>query len=157
MNITSLKMLFGIATLLFTVAVLGKADAQTAAETWQVEVDINSGQPNPVFTLTSAELADVKSRLGSAKSVAGASPNIKTIRPSILGYRGLTVTGKSGDGTQTTGDVEVYKGKILRRAPGPAAVLDDSTVGLERQLLALGMAKKAISNGAMQEIQKSLP
>lgn len=157
MNITSLKMLFGIATLLCTVAVLGKADAQTATETWQVEVDIYSGRPNPVFTLTSTELADLKSRLGSAKSVAGASPNVKTVRPSILGYRGLIVTGKSGDGTQTTGDVEVYKGKILRRAPGPAAVLDDSTTGLERQLLALGMAKNAISTGAMTEIQKSLP
>jgi len=157
MNITSLKIFFGVATLLVTVAVLGKADAQTTAETWQVEVDINSGLPNPVFTLTSAELADLKSRLGSAKSVAGASPNVKTIRPSILGYRGLTVTGKSADGTQTTGDVEVYKGKILRRAPGPAAVLDDSATGLERQLLALGMAKKVISPGAMTEIQKSLP
>jgi hypothetical protein len=157
MKITNLKMFFGLAALLVTMAVFGRAEAQTAAETWQVEVHFFSGLPNPVFALSASEVADVKSRLGTAKSVVGASANVKTIRPAILGYRGLTIVGKTSDDKQVTGDVEIYRGKILRRLPGPAAVLDDSAVGIERFLLSLGVAKKAVSSETMQEIQQVLP
>jgi hypothetical protein len=158
LKVIGLRMLVGLAVLLVgAMAVLGKAGAQTSGETWQVEIDIFSGRPNPVFTLSASEVADVKGRLATAKSAAGASANVKTIRPSILGYRGLLILGKSSDGKQVTGDIEVYKGKLLRRTPSPAAVLDDSAAGVERQLLSLAVAKNAVSPQLMQEIQKALP
>jgi hypothetical protein len=158
MKTTGLKLLVGLTiSLVGVVAMLGKAGAQSPGETWQVEVDVFSGRPNPVFTLSASEITDVKGRLATARSVAGADANVKTIRPSILGYRGLKVIGKSSDGKQVTGDIELYRGKSLRRMPSPAAVLDDSAVGLERMLLSLGVAKKAVSPEVMQEIQKALP
>lgn len=51
----------------------------------QVEIDLFSGRPNPVWDLTAAEVSELKARLDSLP--AGAP----TAMPEVLGYRGLHV------------------------------------------------------------------
>lgn len=157
MKRTSWRVAGILAAGLIVLAATRTSSAQTATETWQVEIDIYSGRPNPVLTLTANELADVKNRLAAAAPVPAADANAASIRPSRLGYRGLIIRGKSGDGKTTTADIELFAGRILRRAPSARAVLDDRSVGLERMLVGLANAKQMIPAGMMKEIQKVMP
>jgi hypothetical protein len=142
---------------LIALTTTGTSIAQAPEETWQVEIDIFSGLPNPVFTLTSREVGDIKARLATAKTVSGLDASAASIRPSRLGYRGVVIRGKSADGQKTTADIELYARRILRRAPAARAMLDDAGTGIERMLVDLAMSKKLIPPTAMQDIQKILP
>ena len=126
---------------------LDSADAQTAPETWQVVVDVFSGRPNPTFTLAGAELVQAKDRMSRARATAPAGAS--GIRPSILGYRGMIISGSL--------NAEVYKGRILRTGPGARVTLDDSVSGLEQHLLSVGAASNKIPPGAMRFIRQAVP
>lgn len=80
------------------------------------------------------------------------------IRQEVVRRRCETIPRRqNATGRQVTGDVEVYRGKLFRRFPTPLSVRDDSGVGIERFLLSLGVAKKAVPPEMMEEIQQGLP
>lgn len=154
---------------LFVAMVTGWNDvkAQTAGgETWEVEVDIYSGRPNPVFTLTAGEMTSVNNLIAAAPAAARASTDGKSIRPRVLGYRGLIIRSRSADGRLTAMNVEISRGRILRRASAVAAaapgadastaLLDDSGRAVERFLVSLGSAKKVITADILQRMDPAL-
>jgi hypothetical protein len=146
-----------VLTLAAVVAVFSTAGAQTAPETWQIEVDVFSGRPNPKFTVTGADLAQVKDRMGRAKMMAAMSAGAASIRPSILGYRGIIIHGTTADQKQVLADAEVFAARILRRGPGAPALLDDTATGLESLLISLGVNNKAIPPEALPVIRQVVP
>jgi hypothetical protein len=149
--------LLGFAVLAGMIGAFTRVQAQTVPENWQIEVDVFSGLPNPVFTLTGAELAQVKNRLSSAPTIAGASSAMASIRPAILGYRGIIVRGRSADQTQVTADAEIFHGRILRRGPSARALLDDRASGLEPLLVSLAAARQLIPAPVMSNIRQTVP
>ena len=136
-------------------ALMGSGDARAqSGEVWKVEIDMYSGRPNPTFTLTAAEVTELKARMGKAPAMAAAAMPDKSIRPSKLGYRGIIVSGKAG--TQVLEDTEVSKGKIFRKA-GTKALMDDSAAGLERYLAGLAVSKGAVSAETGQWLMAKIP
>jgi hypothetical protein len=132
------------------------ANAQSASsETWQVEISMYSGLPNPTYTLSTAEIAQVKSHITSAPALPAASVANDTILPSILGYRGMIVIGTTS-GKQVVEHTEVSGSKIYRKA-GARALLDGKPSGLERVLLTLALSKSAITADQGKYIGQQIP
>ena len=64
------------------------------ASVWEVEIDVFSGRPNPVFKLQDSEVGRVKELLSHTSSVAAEKATEKEKAkafPSVLGYRGLRI------------------------------------------------------------------
>ena len=118
------------------------------AEVWKVTIDVNSGLPNPVFTLEPSEVVEVQARLDRAPLVRPMDSANETIIPARLGYRGMHVKASAGD--TVIEDTEISEGTILRRTTG--AVYDGKSVNLEGYLLSLSVAKGVIDQGLADAI-----
>jgi hypothetical protein len=148
--------LLGALAFAITLFVLRKAEAQNTPEQWQVEVDVMSGLPNPVFELTPSELSEVKVRMSRAQALSRqgltASSNV---RPSILGYRGLILRNIASQ--RAAPELEIYQAKVLSRSTGTPALVDDQGASLERYLLSLATAKGLLPSTLADTILRSLP
>ena len=133
----------------------GNARAQATPEVWTITIDMFSGLPNPTFTLTAAEVAELKARLGRAPAMAAAAMPATTIRPSILGYRGIII--KATAGSRVVEDAEISKGRIFRKGPGARALMDDSGTSLERYLASLAVSKGVVASAAAQHLMSKVP
>ena len=157
--------ILAISVLTIALAMLRKANAQSTTELWQVEVDIYSGLPNPVFTLTAEEMAQARQRLAKAIPLGPADAQTATVRPSMLGYRGIIVrslgTAKAqASDTAATSNVpvlEMFSAKILQRVPNNSVLLDDTPSGLERYLVTLAEQKAVLADSLAQAVVKSIP
>lgn len=108
----------------------------------QVELDIFSGRPNPVWELTAAERAKLKSM------VRGASPSQSTIDVPGLGYRGFVVHGPD--------QIRIYRGQILGYGGGIEQY--STTIGIEFDRWLLASGKKhldaAIYDAVLDALQR---
>jgi hypothetical protein len=141
----SLTVLSSVLALVLVAATHRGAQAKGTAESWQVEVDVFSSRPNPVFTVTGADLLRAKSLLRSAP-VQDANTRLTTIWPNRLGYQGLKVRGGI--------EAELCGGRILRKGLVARALIDDRTTQLETFLISVGVAKGAISAQLEQLIRR---
>lgn len=122
------------------------------ADTWEVEVDMLSGLPNPTFTLDARETAELKRKLSGAKRLRGAAAT-DNVRASVLGYRGVII--KSGSGVTTATEAEVANNQVLAKSAGE--VRDGSGAGIERYVFDLAKAKKALTPEQAAAIEPSIP
>ncbi len=102
-------------------------DSVTRAE---VELDVFSGRPNPVWSLSESEksrLLELLSRLPSGE--------VREL-PEPLGYRGFAVTLTHADARVT--EIRVYKGEVQVEAAGAVTALADPGRTLERWLSTTG-------------------
>ena len=165
-------LLLGAVGLTLSIVMLRSADAQNTPEQWDVEIDVFSGRPNPTMRLTADELAEAKVRLADATQGPATSPAMTTIRPSLLGYRGLVIRRTSGaqssapadsvqrvqsSGGIALGPIEVYRGKALNRDTGTPQVLDVTTTGLERYLITKAIDKHALPDTIGNRVLGSIP
>lgn len=95
----------------------------------EVEVDIFSGRPNPVWSLPEPEAAAFLEKLSalpkaSARTLSG-----------NLGYRGLVVRVTKGPGAQV---LAIQEGAVHVEQGGRTAFLEDEGRALERWLLQTG-------------------
>lgn len=102
-------------------------DSVTRAE---VELEVFSGRPNPVWSLSGTE----KSRL--AELLSGLPSGEIRELPEPLGYRGFAVTLTHADARVT--QIRVYKGEVRVEAGGAATALADPERTLERWLSTTG-------------------
>jgi len=98
--------------------------------TVDVEIDIFSGMPNPVWTLTDAQATELLAKLAALQETE-AKP-----RSSHLGYRGLIIR------IQQEADQEIYiqKGFVEVGGTRASTFFSDPNRSLERWLLATGRA-----------------
>ncbi|QRM54929.1 hypothetical protein [Sinorhizobium sp. BG8] len=92
----------------------------------QVELDIMSGRPNPVWDLTPAqadELGDIVETLPTGTGTPPPDPG--------LGYRGFVVTDKA----RPSWRLGVFKGFVRISGGGPTEIRNDRDRRLERWLL----------------------
>jgi len=96
----------------------------------EVELDIFSGMPNPVWTLADAQSSAFVAKLSALRGTE-ARP-----RSDGLGYRGLIVRIRQGTGRE----VRVRGGlvEIIDGSEGASTFLSDPDRGLERWLLSTG-------------------
>jgi hypothetical protein len=136
------------------------ASAQSVSRR-EVEVHIFSGRPNPVFTLTRSEGAEVRQLLaGATDAPAKVDADSQAKKPetpfaSKLGYRGLSIREYAADGTLLS-NTDIAGQKVLVRAAGrqhrKVAASDD----LERRLVDLALTKGAISEELHGHILKEM-
>lgn len=98
----------------------------------EVELDIFSGVPNPVWTLRDAEVIEFRAKVSELQETESKS------RSNGLGYRGLVVRIRQGSPQEMrihNGFVEASQGRASSNT-----LLLDSSRSLERWLLAIGRA-----------------
>jgi hypothetical protein len=150
-----------LAVAVLVVMRLGTARAQSGPSgaatgvAWQVEIDMFSGVPNPVFTLTPAEATQIVGQIGQAPALSTTAVSGDSILPSILGYRGMIVRGHDQN-NQLVEHTEISSGKIFRKA-GNRALLDGKGAGLERTLLSLATSKNAITADQGKYLTQTIP
>ena len=129
--------------------------------TMQVEIDLFSGRPNPVWELTEAEVSELKARLDALPT---GSP---IAMPEVLGYRGLHVgplPGQQGAHAPPLSnpiiDVHVGGGVInATRRTGTALHLMDTGRSMECWLLtvAQGRVDESIRQTALANLGLPCP
>jgi hypothetical protein len=117
--------------------------AQTETNTWEVELDMFSGRPNPVLLLNEAEIAKVKDLVSQAGSTA--AKDKAKVFPSVLGYRGLSVRERGRNDRAVKSETRI-RGKDIHvqggKTPGWRNAKDAS---LEQYLVDLALEKGTIS------------
>jgi hypothetical protein len=99
-------------------------------ESTSVALGIYSGRPDPTWTLTEAQAAELSRRLGHLAPAVGTPPE------GGLGYRGFTIaTRGSGEGDRS---LVVYRGAVAAPGVGSRSYLVDPMRSLERYLLDTG-------------------
>jgi len=144
-------------------ALLGSAPQASAQSVgrWEVEVHIFSGRPNPVFTLTRSEAAEVRRLLARAADVpeeVAPDPQAKEAEspfPSRLGYRGLSIREYADDGTLSS-NTDIAGHNVLVRAAGRQSRKTASSDDLERRLVDLALTKGAIGDELHGHILKEM-
>lgn len=151
--------------LVFFLAVLDasthSASAQSVTIKRQVEIDIFSGRPNPVFTLNESEATLVQRWLtptvDALAKVDSASP-LKTpesVLPSKLGYRGIVIWEYAADG-RVLSRTEIAGKSVLARPTGQLAKLTTPSDDVERKLVDLALAKTTIDGALHWQIQEEI-
>jgi hypothetical protein len=137
------------------------ASAQSVTVKRQVEIDVFSGRPNPVFTLNDAEATLVQRWLtptaDALAKVDSASP-LKTpesVLPSKLGYRGIVITEYAADG-RVLSRTEIAGKSVLARSTGQLARLTTPSDDVERKLVDLALAKATIDSELHWLIQEEI-
>ncbi len=124
--------------------------AQSVTVKRQVEIDVFSGQPNPVFTLTESEAADVQRWLMPAADtpIAGASDSTgqtpETIFPSKLGHVGIVLWEYDADG-RVLSRTEIAGRSVLARQKSQLPRQTTSSDDVERKLVDLALSKAVIN------------
>jgi hypothetical protein len=129
--------------------------------TMQVEIDLFSGRPNPVWNLTDAEVSTLRARL---ESLPTASP---AALPDRLGYRGLRASPLEAQpateeppSTNPIIAIEVGGGVIrLTRRDGTAVHLRDTGRSVECWLLtvAQGRVDEPMRESALADLGSACP
>lgn len=109
----------------------------------QVEIDLFSGRPNPVWELTDAEVSELQARLDSLPA------GVPTALPEVLGYRGLHVGAlpalqgaREPPSANSIIDIQVGGGAIHAvRRNGTALHLMDAGRSVECWLLTLAQGR----------------
>ena len=120
----------------------------------QVEIDVYSGRPNPVWELDAVQSAELAAKL-QALPAAGAGA-----LPDGLGYRGLRLRPQTS-GTAVpaaAGLIEIGAGRVhMTRADGTTRQLADPGRALERWLIdtARGRIDEALRQMAAAEAAKA--
>jgi len=132
--------------------------AEGGADTWEVEIEVFSGRPNPVLKLEAAEIARVRELLLEAAAPEKA-PDKEKAFPDKLGYRGLTLR-EIGTDNVVKFNTRVRGKDILRNETGKNSHWHVAKDGrLEEYLVDLALAKEKISRDVhghiRQEMQKS--
>ena len=137
------------------------AEAQSVTVKRQVEIDIFSGRPNPVFTLNDSEAKLVQRWLAptvdALAKVDSASP-LKTpqsVLPSKLGYRGIVIWEYAADG-RVLSRTEIAGKSVLARPTGQLARLTTSSDDVEQKLVDLALAKATIDSELHWLIQEEI-
>ena len=137
------------------------ASAQSVTVKRQVEIDIFSGRPNPVFTLNDSEAKLVQRWLAptvdALAKVDSASP-LKTpesVLPSTLGYRGIVIWEYAADG-RVLSRTEIAGKSVLARPTGQLARLTTPSDDVERKLVDLALAKAQIDGALHGQIQEEI-
>jgi hypothetical protein len=126
---------------------------EDAPDTWQVEVHVYSGRPNPVFDLNPTEAERTKTLLSRAQSLPNEEART-TIFPAILGYRGLSIRQANASG-RIISEAKVYGQKVLPLGEAESARPISQSASLERYLLVLAARKGAISTKMYRRIRNS--
>ena len=87
-----------------------------------ITLDIFSGLPNPTWTLSDTQVADLTARLGAL------TPAAQAVAPPPLGYRGFIIEGGTG---ALAGPLIVYRDGVT----GPGVTWRDPNRDLETWLL----------------------
>lgn len=134
---------------------LEKIDAaDTEPAIWQVEIDVFSGHPNPVFTLQESEAAQVKALLSKAQ--ASAKPNdINSVFPSRLGYRGIFIR-QVGTNQTVVSEIQLRGKDILQKSGAGESWQGVPDRALEQYLLDLAQSKGAISAKVHGQIDETI-
>jgi hypothetical protein len=136
------------------------ASAQSVSRR-EVEVHIFSGRPNPVFTLTRSEGAEVRQLLAAvADAPVKIDPGSQAKEPetpfaSRLGYRGLSLREYAADGTLLS-NTDIAGQNVLVRAAGRLRRKVASSDDLERRLVDLALTKGAIGDELHSHILKEM-
>jgi hypothetical protein len=128
--------------------------AETEATTREVEIDVFSGRPNPVFKLQETEMTHVKELLSQAKASMQANARSK-VYPPILGYRGISIRLKGTDKAMQS-EIRI-RGKIILEESGASQTwrsADDTA--LELYLADLAVQKGVIDQKARQSIGEAV-
>jgi hypothetical protein len=129
--------------------------AEESSVSQEVEIDVFSGRPNPVFNLLPAELQEFNQFLSKAK-IEKANEDIKAeLIPSILGYRGLRIR-ERGDNKAALSEIQVVGKDILVRGRSESRHMKASDDSLEKYLVDLALAKGAIDKGLHKEIRQAM-
>ena len=88
-----------ISTLLFLSCASPKS-LQLDGSGTDLELDMYSGRPNPVWQLTAAEVSELEARFADLRASSASTPE-------HLGYRGFILRARSGQ------DIRVYAGSIF--------------------------------------------
>jgi hypothetical protein len=125
--------------------------------TWALEIDVYSGRPNPVLTLTDVEIVRVKDLLSQASSVHE-TKDPATVFPSNLGYRSVLIKELREPGNmKSVRSVTRVRGRDILVQSGENRIWQkakDAT--LERLLVDLALEKKAIPRELYQYILKEI-
>jgi hypothetical protein len=120
----------------------------------EVQISIFSGLPDPVFTLTASEAADVQRWLMPADSEStGQTP--EALLPEKLGYRGIVLTDYDAEG-RVLARTEIVGRSVLSRQSGQPARLTTSREDAERKLVDLAFSKAVISAELHRDIHETI-
>ena len=137
------------------------ASAQSVTVKRQVEIDIFSGRPNPVFTLNDSEATLVQRWLTptvDALAKGDSAAPMKTpesVLPSKLGYRGIVLWEYAADG-RVLSRTEIAGKSVLARPTGQLAKLTTPSDDVERKLVDLALAKATIDGALHWHIQEEI-
>ncbi len=98
----------------------------------QIEADVFSGLPNPRWSLSAEESAELSRRMRELP--AAASPGALF---DGLGYRGMVVTGLEGECTE----LRVQRGEVRARCGSETRAFTDPGRALERWLVGTGQGR----------------
>ncbi len=131
--------------------------AESESSTWMVQIDLFSGRPNPVLTLDDNAVARVRAFMAQASSVTE-SRDAATVFPAALGYRGLIIkeTKQIGDKKTVQSTTRIRGTKVLVEKGQERSWLEARDTSLERFLLDLALAKKALSAELHTQIQDEI-
>jgi hypothetical protein len=126
----------------------GRGGAEKMA--YQVEMDVYSGVPNPVWNLSAAEAEEFLGRFRALAPRAGAQR-----RAEALGYRGMIVK-PVGERIEGWEEITVGFGSIAAREGVTAKYFTDPGRALEKWLLqsAKGQVKEDLYNYVLAEVSR---
>jgi hypothetical protein len=113
----------------------------------RAELDLYSGRPNPSWTLTMPERAELERRLVGMPARAGAA---RLDDDGGLGYRGITVRASGRDGFELV----VRRTEAVVRRGAREQILADEARMLERWLL--GTARGRVDDSALEYVERTL-
>jgi hypothetical protein len=145
--------------LLFIILCVGANSNLRAADnpsgSREVEIDVFSGRPNPVFSLQTAEIQELDRFLSKATVEKSGAAAKAEIIPSILGYRGLRIR-ERGDNKVVVSEIQVAGKDILIRGQGESRRMKAPDNALEQYLVDLALSKKAIDAELHKEILRMM-
>lgn len=130
------------------------AAAETEATTWEVEIDVFSGRPNPVYRLQDSEIVRVTELLSNARTASETKEKAKVF-PSRLGYRGTSIRCVGKD--KAVQSAIRVRGRIILEQSGQTQTwrnADDTA--LEHYLADLALQKGAISENIHHRIREAI-
>ena len=148
---------------LFLVGHLTLLAAEDSPSTWEVEIMVFSGLPNPVFTLLQSEWQEVQKLVSEA---SGTNEHPTWIFSSKFGYSGLFIKQK-GTGLNlfekealvdnfNLSVIQVTGNRILLQNRRESRLKQASDNRLEQYLVDLALARGAISNEVYRWILKDM-
>jgi hypothetical protein len=132
--------------------------AESEPGAWEVQIDVFSGRPNPVFKLQGPEIARVTGMLSQASNVVAAKAaeqeKAKAF-PVKLGYRGLRIRQVGQDKTIQS-QIRVHGKNMLVGSGKERSWQSAKDASLEQFLVDLALEKGAISKSMHEQIRNEM-